>query len=82
MYIYLAYAADVHPTDSDYFGALPHLGYFSSGSLCLVDVASDDTSICAEMDQSPCLRAANGPGSACDEDDAIGWTARVLAGVN
>ena len=62
---------NVYPSDANHFGPLPDLGDLLRGSLGLRNIAADNASVGAEMDQGSSLRTADRAGASGDKDDSV-----------
>jgi hypothetical protein len=69
----MTYVPHINIADAEHTGAAPDLCNLLGGGLGLLYVAADDAGIGSEMDERAGLSTANCPGSARDEQDAVGW---------
>lgn len=65
--------AHVHSTNANDLGTLSGCGNVLGHALRLLDIATDDAGIGAEIHHRPDLRAANGACAAGAEDDLVRW---------
>jgi hypothetical protein len=71
------YVPNIDAAQAQHLGPRAHFGDLSGGLLGLLDAAANDAGVGTEMDQGAGLSAADGAGTAGDEEDTAGW--EVLA---
>ena len=69
--------ANIHGSDTNHFGAWAHCCDILGDSLGLLDIATDDASISAEVHQGADLSTANGTCTTCAEDYLVICISRI-----
>jgi len=71
--VLLTYVANIDIAQTQDTGTGSHFGDLLCRILRLLDIASQNTGISAEMDEGPSLRAADGASTSCNEYDTVGY---------